>query len=187
MKTTRQLLLFGAAFLLPILACGGVSTPPPQEEPLTPEPPAAEPAALESPAIEVPAAATPLPTAGKPRIYDFEACLETCDGTNSRTSFPKRILSIQLAWKFENIPTGAHYVRDWSHEEFGSWVTYDCKWPGPPSGNVQTNLYDYDEGLTSGNWYVTISVDDETIFRERIFVEGNYKTWSPAGRFDTCY
>ena len=192
MKTIRRLLLFGTALLLSILACNGASTPPPQEEPPATQPPATQPPfvqlpGMQLPATKAPAAAMPLPPAGEPRIYDFEACLETCDGTNSRTSFPKRILSIQLAWKYENIPTGAHYVRNWSHDEFGSWVTYDCTWPGPPSGDVQTSIYDYDEGLTSGNWYVTISVDGETIFREHIFIEGNYKSWSPAGEFDTCY
>ncbi|HUI88299.1 MAG TPA: toll/interleukin-1 receptor domain-containing protein [Anaerolineales bacterium] len=121
-----------------------------------------------------------------PRIFDFSACSDPCNGSNGITSFPSKVEIIHLAWQYANIPTGAHYVRNWSHEQKGSWVTYDCIWPGPSSGQVGLTLYDTG-GLASGNWVITITVNDTVLLKERIFIEGSYGYWNPAGTFHSCY
>ena len=129
--------------------------------------------------------ASPLP---QPRIYDFAACLDPCTGSNALTTFPAKTRIIYLTWKYENIPQNALYVRDYAQESGGgwaSWVTYDCVWTKPPSGNYDVNLYDY-AGLASGNWRITISVSGVILLQKTIFIQGHWKNWNPQGVFNSC-
>jgi hypothetical protein len=66
------------------------------------------------------------------------------------------------------------------------WVRYDCTWPGPSSGIDELSLSEPD-GLHSGTWEVTITIDDEVIMSEQVYIDGNWSYWEPAGVFDTCY
>jgi hypothetical protein len=66
------------------------------------------------------------------------------------------------------------------------WVRYDCTWPGPINGTDTITLTEPD-GLHSGSWEVTITVNEVVILREQIEVLGNWTYWSPAGTFFTCY
>jgi hypothetical protein len=66
------------------------------------------------------------------------------------------------------------------------WVRYDCAWPGPEVGIDDISLLEPD-GLHSGTWEVTISINGNVLLREQVVVEGNWSYWSPAGVFNTCY
>ena len=122
-----------------------------------------------------------------PRFYDFAACLLPCDGSNSLTAFPAKTTIIHIAWKYENIPAGVHVVRSWEVVEKNAiWVTYDCTWTDPPTGNKTFSLYDV-KGLTSGTWQLMIFLNDALMMQERLFIQGNWNYWSPAGIRHTCY
>jgi hypothetical protein len=89
-----------------------------------------------------------------------------------------------MTWDYENVPSGADYVRTWRYEG-QEWVTYRCSWPGPEAGTYAVVLRDPD-GLASGTWEVTVMVDDLVVLQEDIFVEGNWQEWEPVGTFSTC-
>ncbi|MEW5938157.1 MAG: protein kinase, partial [Chloroflexota bacterium] len=125
-------------------------------------------------------------TSVQPRIFDFRACLGACDGANARTAFPERIVRIGIHWQYANIPAGAHYTRSWRHADFGVWVTYDCRWDQPSSGAANIFLWDED-GLASGEWIVTMTVNEALLLEESIYIEGNYRFWDPAVNKNTCF
>lgn len=141
-----------------------------QTENQTPEPPTITPSQSELPA---------------PKIYNFSACLNPCTGSNATRNFPEKTKKIYALWNYENIPIGSHYVRAWNMDG-REWVRYDCIWYGPETGVSTVELKEPD-GLHSGTWEVTISVDDKVLLREQIIVEGNWDYWYPAGIIDKCF
>ena len=128
---------------------------------------------------------TPVPPL---RIYDFHACLEPCleSGANAVRVFPEKHRTIYVQWRYENIPIGAHYIRTWSMDG-REWVRYECSWPGPEDGLEEQVTLTEPDGLHSGEWVATISVDGDILLSERIWIEGDWDFWEPAGYFDTCY
>lgn len=133
----------------------------------------------------VPIASSPMNPA--PRIFDFLACLQSCnpDGSNATRAVPERTTTIHARWNYENIPPGARYVRSWTMGG-REWVKYDCIWPGPERGADSVTLTE-PQGLHSGTWEVTIAVNGLVLLREQVVVEGNWTYWSPAGEFAACY
>jgi serine/threonine protein kinase len=146
----------------------------------TPPPPSATPSPLPSLTF------TP-PPVQLPQAYNFMACPSNCrqDGSNATRVFPEGTTKLYLQWSYANVPVGAHYVRRWSMQG-NEWVRYDCTWPGPINGTDTITLTEPD-GLHSGSWEVTITVNEVVILREQIEVLGNWTYWSPAGTFLTCY
>ena len=144
--------------------------------------------------VSVPSVAIPtitpetsnLPKLTAPRIYNFSACKTPCDGSNATDTFPEFTSKIHLQWNYENIPVGAHYVRIWKSNG-DEWVRYDCTWPGPESGVDIVPALSEPSGLRSGIWEVTISVNDQVLLREQLFVEGNWSHFDPAGVINRCY
>ena len=121
------------------------------------------------------------PTMKLVRFFDFQACLQPCNGLNGTRSFRQRITEIFLQWKYENIPPKAHFVRTWTWTVNGKeWVRYDCTWPGPETGVMNVSLYDRDYGLPSGTWDLTIWINEQIVMHEQIVIEGNFDFWSPA-------
>ena len=129
---------------------------------------------------------SPSTSPAPPKTSDFQACLNPCNGANAEETFPEKTERIHLQWQYENIPTGAHYVRYWTLEGEGVWVMYDCTWPGPPSGQEDLELFDFD-GLPSGTWTMVITVNDQMLMSEQIVIEGDWENWAPAGTFTSCY
>jgi len=43
------------------------------------------------------------------------------------------------------------------------------------------------DGLHSGTWEVTITIDGFTVLKEAILVAGDWDFWHPVGVFDGCY
>ena len=109
------------------------------------------------------------------------------DGSNSRRYFPEKTTKIYLRWRFENFFVGSHYERIWRVRGVsGEWAHYDCSWPGPETGIEEITLTEPD-GLYSGEWVVSIKVDGKVVWKESLFVEGDWDYWSPAGYFGSCY
>ena len=115
---------------------------------------------------------TPTITPQVPMMYDFSACLEPCTGSNTINVFPEATERIYVEWEFENIPIGADYARVWSMDG-QEWVRYQCTWPGPSNGTDMVSLREPD-GLHSGIWKVTITVNGMVLLEEHIQVEGNW-------------
>lgn len=121
-----------------------------------------------------------------PQVWDFAACQsQPCSEGNATRTFPEAARKIYLHWRFKNIPSGAHYVRRWTMDG-NEWVRYDCTWSGAETGSADIDLTEPD-GLHSGTWEVTITVDGVELLREQVVVEGNWNFWTPAGVFGTCY
>src|SRR6266852_3661498 len=133
--------------VLLVTSCGFLPTPTP-----TPEPTAAPADATPTPAPPPPTAVPPPAPAPQPRMFDFIACRPACNGTNQSRVFPERSKEIWLQWKYENIPTGADYMRLWTLDG-REWVRYTCKWPGPATG-VESLTLSEPQGLHSGDWVV---------------------------------
>lgn len=132
--------------------------------------------------------ATAAPTAATaPRFHSFLVCAQPClvDGSNAARSFPGGITKLYARWSYANIPTGARYIRAWTVDG-REWVRYDCAWPGPQAGADEISLSEPD-GLRSGIWEVTISINEVVLLREQIVVAGSWTFWAPAGVFNTCY
>jgi serine/threonine protein kinase len=164
---------------MPSGAGAPISTEPPAPTPVTPSPTAP------SNAGNVPAGQTNSPAPA--RIHSFLSCAQPCteNGSNATRTFPAGAIRLYAQWKYENIPSGAHYVREWAMNG-QTWIKYDCTWPGPASGIDEVTLKE-PGGLHSGTWEVTIAVDGNVLLRERVMVEGNSTYWSPAGTFNSCY
>lgn len=125
---------------------------------------------------------TPLPS---PSISKFEACFQPCNGLNDSRVFPEGVRKIHARWWYEDFPRDAVFTRTWSmngHE----WVKYVCTWPGPASGMSDVRLSEPD-GLHSGNWTVTIAVNNEVLLQETMVVEGNWTYWYPVGVIYDCF
>ncbi|NIM95683.1 MAG: protein kinase [Anaerolineales bacterium] len=143
--------------------------------------------ATPSPTITASPTVTTTPTPS-PRIYDFHACLDVCleSGANATRVFPEKQRKIFVQWRYENIPVGAHYVRKWTMDG-REWVRYECPWPGPESGLEEKVTLTEPDGLHSGEWEISISIDGVVLLQEQIWIEGDWDYWYPAGYFDTCY
>jgi hypothetical protein len=121
------------------------------------------------------------------RFYNFSACREKCleDASNASTSFSEKTKKVHLRWNYENVPEGGRYVRRWSMNG-KEWVRYECIWPGPVAGVDEITLTEPD-GLHSGLWEIEISINNQVLLQDSLFVEGNWTFWEPAGVFYTCY
>lgn len=130
---------------------------------------------------------TTSPTANPPmpRIYNFIACKEPCNGGNSSTSFASVMTKIYLEWDYENIPYGASYIRKWTMDG-REWIKYDCTWTGSENGRESIKLTE-PKGLHSGTWELTIIVDGNVLLSEQINVSGSWDYWNPAGTLNSCY
>jgi hypothetical protein len=118
-------------------------------------------------------------------MFDFQACLEPCNGFNSPINFPERTTRIYVQWRYEYIPIHSRYIRIWS-QGGREWVRYECEWPNNSSGTEKVTLTEPD-GLHSGEWLLTVLINNQVLLSETIDVLGNWNYWSPAGYFNTCY
>lgn len=120
-----------------------------------------------------------------PSMGNFAACSESCNGSNSRSTFPEGITKIYIEWDYENIPHGARYIRKWTMNE-KEWIKYDCTWTGSETGRDSVKLTE-PKGLHSGTWQLTIIVDGNVLLTQEIKVNGNWDFWDPAGTLNSCY
>jgi serine/threonine protein kinase len=120
-----------------------------------------------------------------PRMYEFEVCLQPCNGSNAIRSFPATTTKIYVRWKYSNIPANVKYVRVWT-QSGREWVRYECNWPNASSGIEEITLTE-PGGLHSGTWIIKVYIDGQLLLNESIFVEGNSTYWDPAGTFNSCY
>ncbi|MBX3037690.1 MAG: hypothetical protein KF758_12345 [Anaerolineales bacterium] len=131
---------------------------------------------------------TPLPTAIIPRIYDFSACTkQPCNKSNAITTFKAGTDTIYISWKYENISYGSHYIRYWTHERKGRWMTYECSWDRNSSGEINMKLFETGGPLASGKWTVTMVVNDEVILQESLTIVGNENFWAPVPPRYFCF
>jgi len=130
----------------------------------------------------VPQATPQIPS---PHIYNFSACTNPCDGSNSTRNFSEALTKIYLQWDYENIPYGASYIRKWTMGG-NEWIKYDCTWNGSESGHDSVSLTE-PKGLHSGTWEVTIIVNGQVLLSEQIYISGNWDYWDPAGTLNSCY
>lgn len=133
---------------------------------------------------------TPYPTntsPALPKADNFIACLTPCDssGANIVSTFPEKSTELYVQWEYTNVPIGADYIRKWTMND-REWVRYECSWLGPQSGIENIKLWEVG-GLHSGEWQVTIIIDDVIILQESIYIQGDWDYWDPAGYFDQCY
>ncbi len=140
-----------------------------------------------APPTPVPPTETPVKAPATPRVYSFYACAQLCqeNGANSTRNFTGGAKIIYARYNFEKFPIGAKYTRRWTMNG-NEWVRYNCAWQGPESG-IDTLKLTEPDGLRSGTWEISITLNDITIFRETITVDGNWNYWSPAGTFNSCY
>lgn len=122
---------------------------------------------------------------GSPAMVEFSACAQPCNGSNATAIFPEGTKKIYTQWKYRNIPVGAVYVRTWAVNG-KEWIKYSCKWPGPTNGQEVINLTE-PEGLRSGVWEMTISINETVVMREKIQLLGEWKYWDPVGTVNGCY
>ncbi len=125
---------------------------------------------------------TQIPT---PYLGNFSACIEPCNGLNSKNDFPEAITKVNVEWDYKNIPYGAKYIRKWTMDG-KEWIRYECLWSGSENGRDSVKLTE-PKGLHSGTWELTITVNDEILLREQINVSGNWDYWDPAGSINSCY
>ena len=127
-----------------------------------------------------------IPTsAPTPRIHNFSACKDPCNGSNATITFPSAITRIYLQWDYENIPYGAHYVRKWMMNG-REWIKYDCTWTKSENGRDSVELTE-PKGLHSGTWQLSIMVDNTVLINEQINISGDWDYWDPAGTLTSCY
>lgn len=146
--------------------------------------PADEDASTATPTGEV----TLTPTVeGAPSTKNFYTCTGPCiyDGSNHQTTFGERSKIIYFTFEYENFPAGASYTRWWTRNGV-EWARYQCAWPGPESGVEQITLTE-PNGLASGTWEVTITMDGIIVLQETLVVQGTWSYWDPAGFFSACY
>ena len=172
MKSTRRHLtraLFSVGITLSFLlaGCGPAETPSPPTATLSP------------------AQATQTAVAG-PHVTSFAACLSTCSGSNAQTTFPAKTKTIFITWKYENFPAGAHYVRTWTHENYGVWKTYDCRWDRPKDGQISIKFFDV-SGLAAGVWTLKMTVDNQLVLDQKLTIEGTETYWAPMSPISSCF
>jgi serine/threonine protein kinase len=165
-----------------VIAAGNTETPTPRPENTATQPP--ESTVTRTPTATATLTATVTPG---PVVSDLYFCLEPClaDGSNAVNVAPQGVSQIFVHWTYENFPVGAEYVRRWTNNG-EEWVRYQCLWPGPTSGVDDVPLTE-PEGLRSGEWEVSILLDDEVVVQEQLTVTGGWTFWFPAGVFNTCY
>lgn len=120
-----------------------------------------------------------------PQAYAFSACAQPCNGANATSVFAEGTTRVYAQWNYESIPAGAEYTRVWTMNE-QEWVRYSCIWPGPQTGMDAVTLTE-PQGLHSGTWEMTITVNGQVLLKEQVQVDGNWTYWDPAGSLDTCY
>lgn len=120
-----------------------------------------------------------------PAMFDFQVCADPCNGSNGARTFSPTT-NLYLSWKYENIPADAHFVRYWTHETKGLWMTYDCTWDRSSAGQVSTRFYD-NGGLAAGRWTVTMEVNDEIVLTEQLVIQGNEQYWDPWPPVYRCF
>lgn len=120
-----------------------------------------------------------------PRMSNFSACIQPCNGSDSTKNFPEASTKIYVEWDYENIPYGSRYTREWRLNG-KRWISYDCTWTGPESGRDSVKLTE-PKGLHSGEWELRIEVNGMTLLVEQITLAGNWTYWDPAGILDSCY
>lgn len=120
-----------------------------------------------------------------PKMGNFSACQESCNGSNSSRIFSQGITKINIEWDYENIPYGAEYIRKWTMNG-KEWIRYNCKWMGKENGRDLVQLTE-PKGLHSGTWEISIEVNRKVLLHEQIVVSGNWDYWDPAGTLDRCY
>lgn len=166
----------------PIATLGSTNTPiiaPPTSE------------AMETTAVEEAGATSTLEATadegGEPSTSNFYTCVGPClaDGSNDQGYFAERSEIIYFQFEFENFPQGASYTRWWTRNGV-EWARYQCAWPGPESGLEQITLTE-PNGLASGTWQVTITIDGVIVLQETLVVQGTWNYWDPAGFFSACY
>lgn len=155
-----------------------VEQPEPQQ-PAQPDEPAEQ--ASEKPPAEV--EEKPL----EPRVLYFYACLDECEnnGSNHRRTFGEAITKVFFEYRYEDFPAGAAYTRTWT-KDGEMWAEYECDWSGPEDGIDEITLTE-PYGLASGYWEVTITVNNQEVLKDGLWVEGQHDYWDPAGYFDACY
>jgi hypothetical protein len=119
------------------------------------------------------------------RFSDFALCPRACKQNEDTRVFPDGTKKIYAQWRYENVPAGAHYVRSLTLQGMGDWVKYECIWPGPAAGQDQV-VFSEPQGFHSGNWEMTISIDDTFVLQETFVVQGNNQDWSPIGMIASC-
>ncbi len=120
-----------------------------------------------------------------PAVYDFSACAQPCNGSNATTIFAQGTKKIYTQWSYRNIPVGATYVRTWAMNG-KEWIRYSCIWPGPTDGKELINLTE-PNGLHSGVWEMTITINETVLLREKIQIQGELNYWDPVGTVNGCY
>jgi hypothetical protein len=143
--------------------------------------------ALPTPILLFPTLTPPptLPATPQPSMFYFQSCLESCNGTNSQSSFPEKTTIIYLQWQYENIPANSSYVR-FTAQNGKDWARYECTWPNPSSGTEHITFTE-PAGIRSGDWLFTVEINGVVLLQETINVQGNWDYWDPAGYFNTCY
>lgn len=124
---------------------------------------------------------------GEPGTKDFYTCTGPClnDGSNDQELFPERTKIVYFRFEYENFPAGASYTRWWTRNGV-EWARYQCAWPGPQNGIDEITLTE-PNGLASGTWQVTITIDGVIVLQETLVVQGSWSFWDPAGFFGACY
>lgn len=120
-----------------------------------------------------------------PRMDNFSACEQPCNGSNSTRNFPEASTKVYVEWDYDNIPYGARYIRTWTLNG-KEWIKYDCIWTGAESGRDTVKLTE-PQGLHSGEWELKIEVNGIILLTEQINLGGNWSYWDPAGTINNCY
>lgn len=123
--------------------------------------------------------------AQSPRMFNFQSCIEECNGINSTSTFPEKITRINLKWQYKNIPPNASYVRFQTFEGM-EWIRYVCIWPHSSSG-TESVYFTEPAGLRSGDWIFTVMINEETLLQQTLHIQGNWNYWDPVGTLYVCY
>jgi hypothetical protein len=125
-------------------------------------------------------------------IFNFQACLNQCNGLNSVDTFPEKTKIIYLQWQYQNIPAHATYKRTTT---LGSrvWATFttnwdDCVYPNSssPQPGMEAHTFTEPNGIASGVWTITVEINGEVLLQKNLTVLGNWNYFDPAGLFTSC-
>jgi len=120
--------------------------------------------------------------AAGPNFSNFRACDRPCTeaGAQIVSVFPEKTTSIYVGWDYAGMQPEMPYTRIWSHGGV-EWVRYYCLWRGPEQGTFSIRLWD-NEGLRSGVWTLSISLDTVHDFTFNVPIEGVFDLFTPAGQ-----
>ncbi|MBL8094619.1 MAG: SUMF1/EgtB/PvdO family nonheme iron enzyme, partial [Anaerolineales bacterium] len=120
--------------------------------------------------------------AAGPNFSNFRACDRPCTeaGAQIVNVFPEKTTSIYVGWDYAGMQPEMPYTRIWSHGGV-EWVRYYCLWRGPEQGTFSIRLWD-NEGLRSGVWTLSISLDTVHDFTFNVPIEGVFDLFTPAGQ-----